>query len=84
MNDPARDTRSAERRIRDEQIASEPFLSPPDLLSKTMPTPVETHFALRNRPLAVAGIVEDGLVRPLDPGVSLAQHSRVIIVTSQI
>jgi hypothetical protein len=33
--------------------------------------------------VAMAGIVENGLVRPLDPGVKLPEHSRVIIVTSE-
>jgi hypothetical protein len=32
---------------------------------------------------AVAGVVENGLVRPLDPAVKLAEHSRVIIVASE-
>jgi len=35
------------------------------------------------RPLAVAGIVENGLVRPLDTSVKLLEHSRVIIVASE-
>jgi len=37
----------------------------------------------RHRPLAVAGVVENGLVRPLDPAVKLPEHSRVIIVASE-
>jgi hypothetical protein len=31
----------------------------------------------------VAGIVENGLVRPLDPEVKLVEHSRVIIVATE-
>jgi hypothetical protein len=37
----------------------------------------------RRRPVAVAGIVENGLVRPLDPAVKLPEHSRVIIVATE-
>jgi hypothetical protein len=33
--------------------------------------------------VAVVGIVENGLVRPLDPAVKLAEHTRVIIVTAE-
>jgi hypothetical protein len=33
--------------------------------------------------VAVAGIVENGLVRPLDTEVKLPEHSRVIIVASE-
>jgi hypothetical protein len=29
------------------------------------------------------GVVENGLVRPLDPAVKLPEHSRVIIVASE-
>jgi len=33
--------------------------------------------------MTLAGVVEDGLVRPLDQGVRLREHSRVIIVASE-
>jgi hypothetical protein len=47
-------------------------------------SPVEGHLGReRRRPVAVAGIVENGLVRPLDPAVKLPEHSRVIIVASE-
>lgn len=78
---PAADERDAERRTRDEQIAGEAHLPPADVPPGTVPMPVETHMArLRRHPLAIAGIVENGLVRPLDPAVKLQEHSRVIIV----
>jgi hypothetical protein len=49
-----------------------------------MPLPMGTHLGrLRWRPLAVAGIVENGMVRPLDPTVKLAEHSPVIIVATE-
>jgi hypothetical protein len=80
---PEADTRSPERRVRDEQIAAEPQLAPlevpPDAPSSTM----ERHLRRRRRPVAVAGIVENGLVRPLDPAVKLAENSPVIIVTTE-
>lgn len=81
MTTPEVDQRSPGRRARDEQIAAEPPMAPPDLPSDAAPSPVEAHLA-RRRPLAVAGIVENGLVRPLDPTVKLPERSRVIIVAS--
>ena len=84
MTTPGMDERTAERRARDEQIAAEPHLAPLDLPADAPSSPVEAHLGrLRPRPLAVAGIVENGLVRPLDPTVKLAEHSRVIIVASE-
>ncbi|HEX3601746.1 MAG TPA: hypothetical protein VHU84_16450 [Lacipirellulaceae bacterium] len=81
MTIPTADQRSAERRTRDEQIAAEPHLSPPELPSGAVPVPVETHLGRqRLHPVAIAGIVENGLVRPIDPAVKLPEHSRVIIV----
>ena len=84
MTTPAPDQRSPGRRARDEQIAAEPQLAPPELPPGVVPSPVEAHLGrLRRRPLAVAGVVENGLVRPLDPAVKLAEHSRVIIVAAE-
>jgi hypothetical protein len=82
MTEPATDDQSAERRARDEQISAEPHLAPPQVPSGAVPGPVETHLARQRRQplLAIAGIVENGLVRPLDPAVKLPEHSRVIIV----
>jgi hypothetical protein len=76
-----KDQRSRERRAKDQQIAAEPHLPPPDLSADAVASPVEAHLGrLRRQPLAIAGIVENGLVRPLDPAVKLPEHSRVIIV----
>lgn len=83
MTTPAPDLRSAQRRARDEQIASEPPLTPPDLPLDAVASPVEAHLAAQRRPLAVVGVVENGLVRPLDPGVRLPERARVIIVASE-
>lgn len=83
MTDPAPDLRGSQRRARDEQIASEPPLPPPDLPPGAVASPVEAHLAARRRPVALAGVVENGLVRPLDPSVRLPERSRVIIVASE-
>jgi hypothetical protein len=78
------DQRSPGRRARDEEIAAEPQIAPLELPPDAAPSSVEVHLGrLRRRPLAVAGIVENGLVRPLDPAVKLAERSRVIIVASE-
>ncbi len=83
MTTPAVDQRSPGRRARDEQIAAESPLPPPELPPDAAPSPVEVHLGRCRRPLAVAGVVENGLVRPLDPTVKLPEHSRVIIVASE-
>lgn len=84
MTNPVDDQRSPKRRARDEQIAAEPPLAPLQLEPDAASAPVETHLVRQGRrPLAVAGIVENGLVRPLDPAVKLPEASRVIIVTSE-
>lgn len=84
MTGPGVDPRSPGRRARDEQIAAEPPLAPPELPPDAVPLPVEAHLdRLRRRPLAVVGVVENGLVRPLDPAVKLPEHARVIIVASE-
>lgn len=82
MATEANDPRSKRRRDLDDLIAAEPMLPPPDLPIGTASAPVEAYLAPRRRPLAVAGVVENGLIRPLDPGVRLVERSRVIIVTA--
>ncbi len=77
------DNRSPGRRARDEAIAAEPPLPPPDLPAGAAPVPMEAHLRQSRRPVAVAGVVENGLVRPLDPAVRLPERSRVIIVASE-
>ena len=83
MTTPAVDKRSSGRRARDEEIAAEPQLPPPELPPEASPAPVEAHLGRRRRPVAVVGVVENGLVRPLDPAVKLPERSRVIIVASE-
>jgi hypothetical protein len=83
MITPAKDDRSAARKLLDEQIASEPPLPPPSLPAEAVPQPLEAHLKSIRKPVAVAGIVENGLVRPLDPTIHLPENSRVIIVATE-
>jgi hypothetical protein len=84
MATPEADHRGPARRARDEQIASEPRMAPPQLPPGAPFSPLEAHLTRRfRRPVAVAGVVENGLVHPLDPAVKLPEHSRVIIVAAE-
>jgi hypothetical protein len=84
MTTATSDHRSPERRTRDEQIAAEAQLMPPELPPNAVASPMESHVGrLQRQPLALTGIVENGLIRPLDPAVKLPEHSRVIIVVSK-
>ena len=84
MATPDVDQRSAERRAQDEQIAAAPQMPPLELPSSAPASPLETHLAAQcPHPVAFVGVVENGLVRPLDPAVKLPEHSRVIIVASE-
>jgi hypothetical protein len=81
MSNRPMDQRSIEVRTRDERIAAEPRLAETELPQNAAPAPVDAHLRrLRHQPVAIAGIVESGVMRPLDPGVKLSEHSRVIIV----
>ncbi len=83
MTIPAVDQRNTKRRAQDEQTVAEAQLAPLELPPDAAPSSMEAHLGrLRRRPVAVAGVVENGLVRPLDPTVKLPEHSRVIIVAS--
>ena len=79
---PQPDLRSERRKAPDEQLASEPHLPLPAIPPDEQPRPLETH--LRHRcPLAVVGVVENGMVRLLDPRVRLPEQSRVIVVAAE-
>ena len=82
MSKPVPDKRSPARRNRDDQIAAEPKLPPLDLPADAVSSPAEAHLSRHSKPMAVVGVVENGLVRPLDSSVELPEHSRVIIVTT--
>jgi hypothetical protein len=79
---PSPDDRSPERKALDDQIASESPIAWPEPLSGTKPMPIEALMASRQRPIAISGIVENGLVRMLDPTVHLPEHARVIVVAT--
>lgn len=78
---PQPDTRSESRKALDEELAAAPLLPIPDPSPGDVPRPLEAHLHPR-RPVAVVGIVENGVVRLLDEGVSIPEHSRVIVVAS--
>jgi hypothetical protein len=82
MSSPDADERSDARRLQDERIADEPKMPPFQLPPDAVASPVESHLQ-RQRPIAVQGVVEHGLIRPLDPTVNLPEHSRVIIVAAE-
>ena len=75
------DTRSERRKALDEQLAAEPLLPVPDAAPGDRPRPLEAHLRSR-RPVAVVGVVENGVVRLLDLQVKFPEHSRVIVVAS--
>ena len=83
MATPAPDQRTPAQRARDEEIASEPQLAPPELPPNAAASPIEAHFGRKRHPVAVAGVVENGVVRPLDPSVKLLERARVIIVATE-
>lgn len=84
MVTPEADKRSPSRRELDERIAAESPLPPLELPPDATPSPVEAYLHRRHRnPVAVAGVVENGVVRPVDPEVRLKERSRVIIITSE-
>ena len=81
MTEP--DTRSEERKRLDEQIAAEPKLPIPGNAASVGGRPIEEFLVKRSpTPIAVFGVVENGLVRPLDPTVHLPENSKVVIVAS--
>ncbi len=81
---PVPDERSPQRRAQDERIATEPALAHPSVPGGTMPSPLEAHLQrVSRRPIAVAGVVENGVVRLLDASVRLPENSRVIVVAAE-
>ena len=63
MTSSGGDQRKPDRRAQDERIAAEPRLAPPQLPPGATAEPVEIHLARQGRrPLAVAGVVENGVV----------------------
>ena len=84
MSNVEADHRSPDRRQRDEQIANEPHLPSPQMPPGASAAPVEQYLDRhRRKPIAVPGIVENGVVRPLDRAVKLPERARVIIVAPE-
>ncbi len=70
--------------MRDEGLAAQPPMPPLELPPEAGAVPVEVHLdRQRRRPVAVEGVVEGGVVRPIDPRVRLPEHSRVIVVAAE-
>lgn len=82
MPTPQPDTRSDRRKALDEQLAAEPQLPVSDAAPGDQPRPLEEYLRSRQRPVAVVGVVENGVVHLLDDAVKLPEHSRVIVVAS--
>jgi hypothetical protein len=82
MPTPQPDTRSERRKALDEQLAAEPMLPIPDAAPGDQPRPLEEHLRPRRRPVAVVGVVENGVVRLLDTEVKFPEQSRVIVVAA--
>lgn len=82
MPTPQPDTRSERRKTLDEQLAAEPLAPIPDRTPDDVPRPLEAHLRPRRRPVAVVGVVENGVVRLLDAGVTLPERTRVIVVAA--
>jgi hypothetical protein len=80
MSEP--DNRNEELKLLDEQMAAEPMLPIPATTTGRTPRPMETFLKPRRRPMAVAGVVENGVVR-LESGVTLPERSRVIVVAAE-
>jgi hypothetical protein len=81
MPTPQPDTRSDRRKALDEQLAAEPLLPIPEAAPADAPQPLEAHLRPR-RPVAVVGVVENGIVRLPDKGVTFPERSRVIVVAA--
>jgi hypothetical protein len=83
MPTPQSDTRNERRKALDEQLAAEPQLPIPDAAPGDRLRPLEAHLRPHRRPVAVVGVVENGVVRLLDTTVKFPEQSRVIVVASE-
>jgi hypothetical protein len=64
-------------------LAAEPLLPIPDAAPGDRPRPLEEHLRSRRRPVAVVGVVENGVIRLLDAQVKFPEQTRVIVVASE-
>jgi hypothetical protein len=76
------DLRGERRKALDEQLACEPQLPHPEIAPGEKPLSME-ELRRPRRPVAVVGVVENGVVRLLDPCVTLPEHSRVIVIACE-
>lgn len=78
------DPHTPEEQALDEQLASEAPRAPISLPPGARPSPMEAHLHRKpKRPMAHMGVVEDGVVRLLEPGVRLPEGAKVIIVAPE-
>jgi hypothetical protein len=66
----------------DDEIANGSELPPPNVVGE--PKPLEAFLGRPRRPVAIVGIVENGVIKPIDPAVKLPERSRVIIVAQDV
>jgi hypothetical protein len=83
MSQISQDDRTDERRALDEAIANGAKLPIPELAEGYPRSSMEEHLAKLYRPVAVPGVIENGVVRLLDSTISLPEHTRVIVVATQ-
>jgi hypothetical protein len=84
MRTPEPDTRSEWRKKKDEEIAEEverEMLPIPELApGETIKSFSEIQKELSSRPNAIWGVVENGVVRPMDASIRLPEGAEVVIV----
>jgi hypothetical protein len=83
MSQISHDDRTLERRTLDDAIANEAKLPIPDHTETYPRAFMEEHLEKLHRPVAVPGVVENGVIRLLDSTIILPEHTRVIVVATQ-
>ena len=78
------DTRTEARRALDEQIAAEPHSPIPQFPAGAVFRPVEELLRELRRPVAAMGVVENGVIRLLDPDVKYPERASVIVVAAGV
>ncbi len=77
-------TRTEALRALDEQIAAEAHLPIQQFPVGTVFRPVEELFRELRRPVAAMGVVENGVIRLLDPDVKFPERASVIVVAAGV
>jgi hypothetical protein len=83
MSQISQDDRSEVRQALDEAIANEGKLPIPANANEYSRSSMEEQLRELSRPVALPGVIENGVVRLLDSTISLPEHTRVIVVASQ-